>query len=127
LFYLKYDPECSLPTYTDGYYDVAPHAWSDGPSKKDQQKLLSGCLEAFKILQSHGLDLVAVIGGYLRKGIMSLRWRTLRVFEMIVDRASFVGTVTADPLPSVGEVQLCATACPWRPRVATGRSALSQR
>jgi hypothetical protein len=30
-FYLKNDPECPLPAYTGGYYDMTPDAWSDGP------------------------------------------------------------------------------------------------
>jgi hypothetical protein len=73
-FYLKNDPECSLLAYTAGYYYVTPEAWSDRPSKKDHQKLLSGYLEVLKALQGHRFDLTAVIGGYLTRGIVLLRW-----------------------------------------------------
>jgi hypothetical protein len=52
----------------------------------------------------HGVDLAAVISGYLVRGIVPLWWRTLRLFEMTTDRSPFVGTMTADPLPSMGEV-----------------------
>jgi hypothetical protein len=48
--YLQNNPECPLPAYTRGYYDMAPQVWSNGPVKKDQQKLLSSCREALAAL-----------------------------------------------------------------------------
>lgn len=66
--------------------------------------MLSRCLEALKMLQGHGVDLVAVIGSYLVRGIVSLLRRSLRLFEMTAEGSPFVGTVTAGPLPYVGEV-----------------------
>ena len=56
------------------------------------------------MLRSHGVDMVAVIGGYHSRGIIPLRRRALRLYEMTPDKAPFEGTVTADPLPSVDEV-----------------------
>jgi hypothetical protein len=72
-FYLKNDSKCPLSAYTGDYYDTTPDARSEGPPKKDHQKLLSRCLEELKALQRHGVDLAAVIGGYLTRGIVPLR------------------------------------------------------
>jgi hypothetical protein len=59
-----------LLAYADSYYDVTREAWSDGPAKKDHQKLLFGCLEAIKVLQGHDVDLAVMIGGYMTRVIV---------------------------------------------------------
>ncbi|XP_044357441.1 uncharacterized protein [Triticum aestivum] len=88
-FYLKNDPECPLPVFTGGLHDTTPAAWSDGPEKKKQAKLLHGCPAAVTALQARGVDLATVIGGYLARGVVPLRRPALRLFEMTADRAPF--------------------------------------
>jgi hypothetical protein len=48
-----------------------------------------------------------VIGQYHARGVLPLRRRPLRLYEMMADRPPWEGTVTASSLPSSLEVHRC--------------------
>jgi hypothetical protein len=56
-------------------------------------------------LRNAGITLAEVIGQYHARGVVPLRRRPLRLYDMTADRASWVATVTAPELPSPLEVQ----------------------
>jgi hypothetical protein len=39
-FYLRYDPEFALPSYTRNSIVESRRSWADGPTKKEQEKIL---------------------------------------------------------------------------------------
>ena len=72
---------------------------------KDRRDGLDTALDALHEVKSRGVDLAEVIGAYLLRGVVPLRRRPLKLYQMTQERAPFVGTVTADPLPTTDEVR----------------------
>jgi hypothetical protein len=102
---LRNDPEFALPSYTWNSIAKSQRNWADGPAKKEQEKMLKLHWAALGRLRDAGITLAEVIEQYHARGVVPLRRRPLRLFEMTVDRPPWEGTVTAPSLPSSLEVQ----------------------
>jgi hypothetical protein len=104
-FYLRNDHEFALPSYTGNSIAKSQRNWTDGPAKKEQEKMLKLHWAVLGRLRDAGVTLAEVIGQYHARGVVPLRRRPLRLFEMTADRAPWEGIVTALFLPSSLEVQ----------------------
>jgi hypothetical protein len=103
-FYLRNDPEFTLPSYIGSSIAKSQRNWSDGPAKKEQEKILKQHWVVLGRLQDARVTLAKVIGQYHARGVMPLQMRPLRLCEMTADRAPWEGIVSAPPLPSSLEV-----------------------
>ena len=56
-------------------------------------------------MKARGINLVKVIGAYLLRGVVPLRHRPLKLYEMVGARALFVGMITVNPLPTIDDVR----------------------
>ena len=74
-------------------------------ASKDRRDGLEPALDALHEVRSRGVDLAEVIGAYLLRGVVSLRRRPLKLYQMTQEWAPFAGAVTADPLPTMDEVR----------------------
>jgi len=115
-FYLRNDAAKPLPQYTGRTFESPPADWKWGASKTPIKEL-NAALDALEAVKARGVDLAEVIGAYLLRGVVPLRLRVLKLYQMTEERAPFVGTVTANPLPTVDEVRR-------RLRTITGNSSL---
>jgi hypothetical protein len=104
-FYLRNDPKFALPSYTGCSIAKSRRNWSDGPAKKEQEKMLKLHWAVLGRLRNAGITLAEVIGQYHARGVVPLRRQPLRLCDMTADRAPWAGTVTALELPSPLEVQ----------------------
>jgi hypothetical protein len=104
-FYLRNNPEFALPSYTMCSIAKSQRNWSDGPAKKEQEKMLKLHWAVLGRLRNTGVTLAEVIGQYHARGVVPLRRRPLRLCDMTADRAPWVGTVNTLSLPSSLEVQ----------------------
>jgi hypothetical protein len=104
-FYLRNDPEFTLPAFTGNSITESQRNWSDGPAKTEQEKILKNHWGVLGCLRGAGVTLAEVIGQYHARGVVPLQRRPLRLYETTADRAPWTGTVTAPLLPSPLEVQ----------------------
>jgi hypothetical protein len=93
-FYLWNDPECELPSYTGCSIAKSQRNWADGPTTKEQEKMLKLHWAVLGRLQNAGITLAEVIWQYHARGVVPLRRRSLRLYYMMTDRAPCAGTVT---------------------------------
>jgi hypothetical protein len=63
-FYLRNDPEFALPSYTGCSIVKSQRNWSDGPAKKEQEKMLKLHWVVLGRLRNVGVTLAEVIGQY---------------------------------------------------------------
>jgi hypothetical protein len=103
-FYLRNDPEFALPAFTGNSVAESRRNWSNGPVKAEQEKILKNHWAVLGRLRGAGVTLAEVIGQYHARGVVPLRRRPLRLYEMMEDRPPWAGTVTAPLLPSPLEV-----------------------
>jgi hypothetical protein len=61
-FYLRNDPEFALPSYTECSIVKSQRNWSDGPAKKEQEKMLKLHWAMLGCLWNAGITLAEVIG-----------------------------------------------------------------
>jgi hypothetical protein len=104
-FYLRNDPEFTLPAFTGNSITESQRNWSDGPVKTEQEKILKNHWAMLGCLRGAEVTLTEVIGQYHARGFVLLRRRPLRLCEMTADRPTWTRTVTATLLPSPLEVQ----------------------
>jgi hypothetical protein len=104
-FYLRNDPEFTLPAFTGNSITESQRNWSDGPVKTEQEKILKNHWAMLGCLRGAEVTLTEVIGQYHARGFVLLRRRPLRLCEMTADRPTWTRTVTAPLLPSPLEVQ----------------------
>jgi hypothetical protein len=104
-FYLQNNPKFALPSYTGCSIAKSQRIWSDGPAKKNQEKMFKLHWAVLGCLRNAGVTLAEVIGQYQARGVVPLRRRPLRLCAMTADRAPWVGTVTAPSPTSLLEVQ----------------------
>jgi hypothetical protein len=62
LFYLRNDPEFVLPAYTGNCIAESRRNWSDGPVKKEQEKMLRDHWVVLRRLRGAGITLAEVLG-----------------------------------------------------------------
>jgi hypothetical protein len=104
-FYLNNYPERALSEFIRASIAQESRSWSDRPPKAEQEKMLKEHWAALARLHHARVDLATVIGQYYARGVVPLRRRPLRLFEMTAKRAPFTGTVTAPEPPSQEEIQ----------------------
>jgi hypothetical protein len=104
-FYLRNDPEHALMSYTGCSIAKSQRNWADGPTKKEQEKMLKSHWVVLGCLQNVGITLAEVVGRYHARGDVSLRRQPLRLCDMAANRAPWVGTVTTPELLSPLEVR----------------------
>jgi hypothetical protein len=104
-FYLRNDPEHALLAYTGCSIAKSQRNWADGPTKKEQERMLKSHWVVVGRLRNAEITLAEVVGQYHARGVVPLQRRTLCLCDMTADRAPWVGTVTAPELPSPLEVQ----------------------
>jgi hypothetical protein len=104
-FYLWNDPEHVLPAYTGCSIAKSQRNRVDGPAKTEQEKMLKSHWAVLGRLRDVGITLAEVVGKYHARGVLPLRRRPLRLYDMTAERAPWVGTVTAPELLSPLEVQ----------------------
>jgi hypothetical protein len=75
------------------------------PAKTKQEKMLKDHWAVLGYLRGAEVTLSTVIGQYHARGVVPLRRRPLRLYEMTADRAPWTGTVTAPTLLSPLEIQ----------------------
>jgi hypothetical protein len=63
-FYLRNDPEFALPAYTGNSIAESRRNWSDGPAKKEQERILKDHWVVLRRLRGAGVTLVEVLGQY---------------------------------------------------------------
>jgi hypothetical protein len=85
-FYLLNDPEFALPSYTGCSIAKSQRNWSDGPAKKEQEKMLKLHWAVLGCLWNAGITFVEVIGQYHARGVVPLRRRPLRLCNMTANR-----------------------------------------
>jgi hypothetical protein len=85
-FYLRNDPELALPSYTGCYIAKSQRNWSDGPAKKEQEKMLKLHWAMLGHIRNAGVTLAEVIGQYHARGVVPLRRRPLRLCDMTANR-----------------------------------------
>jgi hypothetical protein len=61
-FYLRNDPEFALPAFTGNSIAESRRSWSDGPVKKEQEKILRDHCVVMGRLRGAGVTLAEVIG-----------------------------------------------------------------
>jgi hypothetical protein len=61
-FYLLNDPEFALPSYTGCSIAKSQRNWSDGPAKKELEKMLKLHWAVLGCLRNAGITLAEVIG-----------------------------------------------------------------
>jgi hypothetical protein len=104
-FCLRNDPEIALPSYIGNSIAESRRSWADGPTKKEQEKILKHHWAVLGRLRGAGVTLAGVIEQYHARGVVLLwRW-PLRLCEMMADLPPWEGTVTAPSFPSSLEVQ----------------------
>jgi hypothetical protein len=104
-FYLRNDPEHTLPSYTSYSIAKSQMNWADGPTKAEQEKMLKSHWAVLGRLRNAGITLAEVVGQYHARGVVPLRRRPLWLCDMTADRAPWAGTVTVPEPPSPLEVQ----------------------
>jgi hypothetical protein len=104
-FYLRNDPEFALPAYIENSIAESWRNWSDGPAKMEQEKILKDHWAVLWHLRGAGVTLAEVLRKYHARGIVPVRRRLLRLYEMTADQAPWTGTVTTPSLLSPLEVQ----------------------
>jgi hypothetical protein len=67
-FYLRNDPEFALPAFTGNSIAESRRSWSDGPVKKEQDKILRDHCVVMGRLRGAGVTLAEVIGQYHARG-----------------------------------------------------------
>jgi hypothetical protein len=107
-FFLQNDREFALSSYTGCSIAKSQRNWSDGPAKKEQEKMLKLHWAVLGHLRNAGVTLAEVIGQYHARGVVPLRRRPLRLCDMTADRPPCVGTVTVLSPSSPLDVQSCA-------------------
>jgi hypothetical protein len=55
-------------------------------------------------LREAGVTVATIIGQYHAQGVVPLRRRPLRLYEMTADRAPWIGTMIAPAFPSLNEI-----------------------
>jgi hypothetical protein len=63
-FYSWNDPEFALPSYTGNSIAKSQRNWADGPTKKEQEKILKHHWAMLGRLRGAGVTLTEVIGQY---------------------------------------------------------------
>jgi hypothetical protein len=79
---LRNDPEHALPAYTGCSIAKSQRNWADGLAKKEQEKMLKSHWVVLGNLRNAGITLVEVVGQYHARGVVSLRRRPLRLYNM---------------------------------------------
>jgi hypothetical protein len=87
---LRNDPEFALPAFTGNSIGQSRRNWTDGPAKKEQEKILKDHWVVLGRLRA-GVTLSTIIGQYHTRGVVPLRRRPLRLCEMTADRAPLDG------------------------------------
>jgi hypothetical protein len=82
---LRNDPEFALSSYTGCSIVKSQRNWADGPTKKEQEKMLKLHWAVLRRLRYVGVTLAEVIGRYHGRGVVPLCRRPLRLFEMTAD------------------------------------------
>jgi hypothetical protein len=85
-FYLWNDPEFALSMYTGNSIAESRRNWSDGAAKAEQEKILKDHWAVLRCLRGAGVTLAEVLGQYHARGVLPLRRRPLRLYEMTADR-----------------------------------------
>jgi hypothetical protein len=79
-------PRVRAPLYTGNSIAKSQRNWADGPTKKEQEKILKHHWAMLGRLRGTGVTLTEVIGQYHARGVVPLRRRMLRLCEMTTDR-----------------------------------------
>jgi hypothetical protein len=92
-FYLHYDPEHALPSYTDCSIAQSQRNWEDCPAKAKQEKMLKSHWAVLGRIQNAGITLAEVVGQYHVRGVVPLWRRPLWLCDMTADRAPWAGSL----------------------------------
>jgi hypothetical protein len=81
-FNLQNNPEHALPAYIGCSIAKSHRNWADGRAKKEQEKMLKLHWAMLGRLRNAGVTLAEVVGQYHARGVMPLRRRPLRLYDM---------------------------------------------
>jgi hypothetical protein len=73
--------------FTGNSIAKSQRSWSNGPTKKEQEKILRDHWAVLGRLRGAGVTLAEVIGQYHARGVVPLRRQPLRLCEMTADQA----------------------------------------